>query len=182
MNKFLLACSVVAMSAAAPANAASLIGDTITCQQTGVGSTFSCSPSSAVVGGGVEFQVGNASPFFALNFNGGGLRITNVTGSAFGLGATVVSLSNLTHAFTSATLLNSSITNFNSSKVSLQNGVLQLNFIGTDWASNSTANIQLETASAVPEPATWAMMLLGIGAVGGAMRSRRRQRVSVTYA
>lgn len=28
--------------------------------------------------------------------------------------------------------------------------------------------------SAVPEPATWAMMILGMGAVGGAMRVRRR--------
>ncbi len=29
-------------------------------------------------------------------------------------------------------------------------------------------------AAAVPEPATWAMMLLGFGAIGGAMRRRRR--------
>ena len=37
---------------------------------------------------------------------------------------------------------------------------------------------------AVPEPATWAMMLLGFGAVGGAMRSAkraRRQKVAVSY-
>jgi hypothetical protein len=34
--------------------------------------------------------------------------------------------------------------------------------------------------NAVPEPATWAMMLGGFGLVGGAMR--RRQKVSVTYA
>ena len=35
----------------------------------------------------------------------------------------------------------------------------------------------------VPEPSTWAMMLLGFGAVGGAMRSRkRRQSPSVSYA
>lgn len=33
----------------------------------------------------------------------------------------------------------------------------------------------------VPEPATWAMMLLGFGFVAGAMRSRR-QRARVTYA
>jgi hypothetical protein len=38
-------------------------------------------------------------------------------------------------------------------------------------------------ASAVPEPATWAMMIGGFGMVGGAMRSaRRKQKVSVSYA
>lgn len=31
-----------------------------------------------------------------------------------------------------------------------------------------------ERTNAVPEPATWAMMLLGFGVIGGAMRSRRR--------
>jgi hypothetical protein len=35
---------------------------------------------------------------------------------------------------------------------------------------------------AVPEPATWAMMLLGFGFVGGAMRAtKRRQSVAVSY-
>ena len=32
---------------------------------------------------------------------------------------------------------------------------------------------------AVPEPATWAMMMLGLGMVGGAMRRRRRMAVSL---
>lgn len=35
---------------------------------------------------------------------------------------------------------------------------------------------------AVPEPATWAMMILGFGMVGGAMRQRRRPEVRVKYA
>jgi hypothetical protein len=39
---------------------------------------------------------------------------------------------------------------------------------------------QLRGTSAVPEPATWAMMLVGFGAVGGAMR--RRRRVAVHFA
>lgn len=37
-------------------------------------------------------------------------------------------------------------------------------------------------AGAVPEPSTWALMLIGFGAVGGAMRTRRRQKLTVSYA
>lgn len=40
-----------------------------------------------------------------------------------------------------------------------------------------------EVGGAVPEPTTWAMMLLGFGFIGGAMRSaKRRQKVTVSYA
>ena len=36
---------------------------------------------------------------------------------------------------------------------------------------------------AVPEPTTWAMMLVGFGFVGGAIRSaKRRQKITVSYA
>ena len=39
------------------------------------------------------------------------------------------------------------------------------------------------SAAAVPEPATWAMILLGFGFIGGTMRSaKRRQKVNVSYA
>jgi len=37
------------------------------------------------------------------------------------------------------------------------------------------------TISAVPEPATWAMMLIGFGAIGFAMRRRNAVRTSVSY-
>jgi hypothetical protein len=36
-------------------------------------------------------------------------------------------------------------------------------------------------STAVPEPATWAMMLLGFGLVGAAMRHRQRQRADVRF-
>lgn len=35
---------------------------------------------------------------------------------------------------------------------------------------------------AVPEPATWAFMILGFGAIGGAMRRNRKANVKVNYA
>jgi hypothetical protein len=38
------------------------------------------------------------------------------------------------------------------------------------------------SATAVPEPATWAMLLAGFGAVGFAMRRRRTQNVKVSFA
>lgn len=40
---------------------------------------------------------------------------------------------------------------------------------------NGTRSYNFELAGAVPEPATWAMMVGGVGIVGGAMRGRRRR-------
>ncbi|WP_126174642.1 PEPxxWA-CTERM sorting domain-containing protein [Altericroceibacterium xinjiangense] len=47
-------------------------------------------------------------------------------------------------------------------------------------AAQGTA--QVELASAIPEPTTWAMMLLGFGAIGFAMRKPGRRKVSASYA
>jgi hypothetical protein len=57
----------------------------------------------------------------------------------------------------------------------LGNGVVVLDY-----------DVELQVAgapvAAVPEPATWALMLLGFGFVGGAMRSaKRKQKLTVSY-
>ena len=56
----------------------------------------------------------------------------------------------------------------------------QRNSIG----GGSFDNVNLSRiAAAVPEPSTWALMLLGFGFIGGAMRSvKRRQNLTVSYA
>jgi hypothetical protein len=41
--------------------------------------------------------------------------------------------------------------------------------------------LKFEATPAVPEPATWLMMILGFGLVGGVMRSQRRQKLTVSY-
>ena len=51
---------------------------------------------------------------------------------------------------------------------------------GTATFGHPTSNEIIATAGAIPEPATWAMMLAGFGAVGFAMR--RRQKVAVSFA
>jgi hypothetical protein len=52
-----------------------------------------------------------------------------------------------------------------------------LNFTGGNGSNfNGTANL-----TAVPEPATWGLMLLGFGAMGGMLRTRNR-KVRVRFA
>lgn len=46
---------------------------------------------------------------------------------------------------------------------------------------DSGGRFELASDGAVPEPATWATMLLGFGLIGGAMRHRRRPKVTVRY-
>ena len=49
-------------------------------------------------------------------------------------------------------------------------------------ASGKTGNVGATFATtAVPEPATWAMMLLGFGMIGFAMRKRSNVRAAVSY-
>ena len=43
-------------------------------------------------------------------------------------------------------------------------------------------DLTLGTTGAVPEPASWAMMILGMGAIGLAMRRRNQVNMTVTYA
>jgi hypothetical protein len=54
--------------------------------------------------------------------------------------------------------------------------------LGPDGASTSNGDFQLLTSgqleiAAVPEPATWALMIIGFGMIGGTLRARRRQVV-----
>ncbi len=57
---------------------------------------------------------------------------------------------------------------------------LQVSQVGTGFAVID--NVTFGTSSAVPEPATWAMMLVGFGMVGFAMRKRSNVRTTVSYA
>ena len=49
-------------------------------------------------------------------------------------------------------------------------------FVGVaNDGANGGATITFQSGGAVPEPATWAMMLLGFGGIGFAMRRRRKE-------
>lgn len=167
------AVAIAAMSAA-PSQASTLIGDRISCTQSSASSSFECSPFESTVGGGREFSIGVDNEFFiGLNFTGNGVNVTNLSGSVFTLANTVIELRNLSAQFSEARLQSSSILGFTRADIALSNGTLSLDFRNTVWAPNSRSSIQLQTIPAVPEPATWAFLMLGLGAIGGIMRLER---------
>lgn len=58
---------------------------------------------------------------------------------------------------------------------------------GDSFRNIYTPNVLAQVSSlanmgAVPEPATWAFMIFGFGAIGGAMRRQRKANVKVSYA
>lgn len=78
---------------------------------------------------------------------------------------------------------NAAFANSSISFRALSGGNVRL-FFGSPSADNVGPlldNVRLDI-SAVPEPSTWAMMILGIGMVGGAMRRRARQSVNYSFA
>jgi hypothetical protein len=100
-----------------------------------------------------------------------------------GLTASPVLYSN---QLTSEAALSGLGTPFTSSSISfraLGSGSVQMAFYTTsgDNVGPLLDNVRLDV-SAVPEPATWAMMLFGFALVGGAMRSRRKPHLSARYA
>lgn len=48
--------------------------------------------------------------------------------------------------------------------------------------SDNTGAFTINISQAVPEPATWAMMLMGFGMIGFGLRSYQRKSTKVTYA
>lgn len=51
-----------------------------------------------------------------------------------------------------------------------------------DYDGADDIRFGIANAQEVPEPATWAMMLFGLGFLGGAMRARKRQQPKVRFA
>lgn len=116
-----------------------------------------------------------ASPF-TINFAG----VTNVfsfsnvsssqgIASAFGVGGNL--------------LESIAISGFPSSFAFTTTGISSVSFSSTSQLGvDNFAFGDVEGVSAVPEPATWAMMLLGLGFVGGTMRASKRRKLTVSYA
>lgn len=127
----------------------------------GSSTTFNFTSAQSAFGGIFDLSPGGAGLGirFTLGRLGGGTEVVtqqvanNCVGCFFGFSST--------NPFTSVTL--------NS---------------GTQGGFAETYNLNdLKVAAAVPEPSTWAFMLIGFGFIGGVMRSaKRQQKITVSYA
>ena len=125
---------------------------------------------------GINADVDNNDDYIFSFFNGATPVSTYIYGA--GSGTVGFGLQNFstaapgpsspdTPAFTPVNATSATVTGANGDRIF---GIGEVDFIGS------------AIGAAVPEPATWAMMLLGFGMVGGAVRGRRRRAMRVTYA
>lgn len=193
----LLALGAAAIAIAAPANAATItytfsgnftgqlngadfsvpavftaVGDTATLSQSGLTKYVNLSSVSAL-SGGVTYTLSTTTQFYLNGGNYAGLFFgSNGTGGgAFsGTGAGLAgydAVSSLTTTPLTATFTGPVYFVTDKGPVTLSS------------FDNATFSASL---AAVPEPAAWGLMIVGFGAIGGALRRRQRTNVSVRYA
>jgi hypothetical protein len=171
-----IAAAVALLLIGASAAKASLIGDTVGCDQVGSGK-FSCSPSTAtVVDPGVEFQLGPAGLSFSVDFRANDVLITNTASSNQRLGGTILDLTDLTNAFTGASLLSTSgVTGLGASVVSFSAGTVVVDMrdgLGV-YLPGATIDVALNPAAAVPEPASLTLLVAALAGLTMVARLRR---------
>ena len=106
-----------------------------------------------------------------------GTTITNATGQY--LGVTNLNFFDLSQLGLFGNYYGSQIFSGPTSAPSIfRSGSYAATFLGN---TSEAGTVTISAVGAVPEPATWAMMLLGFGVVGFALRRRRRQTTTVRF-
>jgi len=86
-------------------------------------------------------------------------------------------LFDLSRPITSAILTQSSVPGFTADNVQLRAGAVWVDLAGLTVTQGQSLAIAIDsTVAIVPEPATWAMMMLGFAGLGVAIRARPRVR------
>ena len=162
---------------------ASLIGDTVMCS----GPFGTCSPSSATVGTGVEFQFFLTSQFAAthdIDLDANSISMTAVQGSGWGTGWELT-LSDLdwvgipTGVITGITNFTTNVTQgISISDIMTTAHTVTINFGSSSWANGEFLSFDLVTehVAPVPLPAAFPLFAGGLGLLG--LFGWRRKRMA----
>lgn len=174
MRRSAIAAAALLTSVAMPAQAASLIGSTATASLLYPGSTVYAGPVSRTVGAGVEFGPGTFAPAAgSIDIGANTLTFfTNQTATYSTASFNGYSIDFSGRKLTSVTLGGSS--SF-APAFTFNGGNLSFNVSGL--SVNAGDSVVFNIAAAVPEPASWAMMIAGFGLAGAALRRRRQATV-----
>lgn len=182
--KKLTGVAVAALAAlAAPASAASFIGDNVVIRRV-QGGVPVFSPVSASVGAGHEYE----DNFFTIDITANEV-VFEAAGGNFSIGDLAYwidgldfddqpSTPNLIENFASSQIIGTAVP-FGPGRATVEpTGRFRMSFQQTTGGADGIARVTFGAppVSAVPEPATWAIMVGGFGLVGGAMRSARRRK------
>ena len=173
-----VAATVAATVSATPAHAASFLGSTVdvTYYLPDSSTPYPGSSGDYVVGAGVE--VPNLVGEVSLDISASSILVNffrEATFSNYAFNGWVLSdQSNNLAAITGVTINPAStLGGFNQSNVSWSADSISVNWSGLSFTSETILLLDVTFAStAVPEPGTWAMMLIGFGAMGLYLRRR----------
>ena len=135
-------------------------------------------------------SVGNCGGCSSPNPNGGGATassaITGGTYSTFVNGYASLPINSLVGVFNGINGGNVFFIGASDLSIPVPVGATEL-YLGTvdgyQWSNNEGSfSVDVAGANGVPEPATWAMMLVGMGMVGYALRNRAKVNTTVRYA
>lgn len=175
------AAAMVLSLAAASAATAGFTGDTVSANYEWPNLGTILYPSgTAVVGPGVEFDniggfgVGN-SP--SVDFSDTNILVDYTGGWTLSGSGTYDGwvFTDLTSAnITGVSLASTTLPGFVAADLSFDANDVYANTLGLgSWGPGTTISIDVTFGSGTPEPATWAMMLLGFGGLGAVLRRRR---------
>jgi len=188
-----LACAAAAALAgiAAPASAATFIGDAVVIKRV-QGGNFVFKTVTTTVGATPEY----IDNFFSIDITANQVIFDVVSGN-FSIGDIFYEISgldfddnpataNIIEGFNATQIFTSPNTLIGTDRATITpTGLFRMSFKQTTGAASGLATVTFGTAppvqSAVPEPATWAMMIGGFGLAGGALRSARRRRGRLAY-
>lgn len=159
------------------ANAATIVGDSITCS-TNTHPSSRCNGASTATVDVIDdvtdpefdiFATPDFDPLFTIDF-GDGFFTLNALGDRF-ISSTILTFTNNNKGWASI-----SGGGELDGRATIAGNVLTLDLAQRTYAENESFTFAI---TAVPEPGTWMLMILGLGAVGFSMR--RRQNAAVRY-